>query len=376
MSKKIIYALIIILVIIAGAAVFIRQFSGQQEETGANGGKESNKHLSYFRSINDDETMALAGTHEFWRKGNNLYITSIKDHGLNVFDISDPANPKFISAFSDDEKTLMKRGHSVMFSGNYAFVSATGDNAIQVFDISDPIKISPVSIIKEKEGEKSCLKGLHGIGIKGNYLYAAGTGDNSVCIADISDPKNPRLVKTIFDSGELVLRGPHSIHFIENYLYVLGDEGLQVFDISEPTNPKPVFLTTEGVKGGHDLKQKGNYLYTVGYQDGLSVFNVTNPKEPVRIAGISPAEESGLYFASDGDIIGNYWFVVSEKSNSLIMVDISSPSNPTIKEILRIDEEKTPFLYNGHTIRAIGNYLYVAGLQDGFGIIKFSETVK
>ncbi|MEK7123604.1 MAG: hypothetical protein AAB851_01790, partial [Patescibacteria group bacterium] len=282
---------------------------------------------------------------------------------------------KLISSFPDNDKTSMKRGHSIMFHANHAFINATGDNAIQVLDISDPAKISPVAVIKEKEGMKSCLKGTHGMGIKGDYLYAAGTGDNALCFWNISDLKNIKSsFGAIYDNEELALEGPHSVHFIEDYMYVLGDEGLQVFDISKPNNPKPVFMTTEGTRGGHDIEQKGGFLYLANYKDGISIFDISNPKEPKLTGRIAPTEENGLFLAADGDIIGNYWFVVSEKSNNLMMIDISDPSNPTIKETLHFNEEKTPFLYNGHFIRAIGNYLYVSGLQNGFGIVKFSET--
>lgn len=380
MNKKTIYAIIVILIIAVGITIFaLKPFSRQQKETGtATVAENKDNYLSYIHSIYDDENMALDGTHEFLRnpKDGYLYITSIKEHGLNVFDVSNPTTSQFISSFkdnNDNNEVLMKRGHDVRFFGDYALIGATGDNAIQILDISDPKNISAVSIIKDKEEEKSCLKGLHGMGINGNYLYIAGTGDNGLCVADISDPKNPRLVKNIFDNGELALGGPHSIHFMDNYLYVLGDEGLQVFDISRPTEPMPIAAFREGVKGGHDIEQKGIYVYTAAYQDGLSIFDVSNPAMPKRVSGIAPTEENGLSFVSDGDIIRNYWFVVSEKSHSLMMVDVSSPINPTIKEILRFDEEKMPFLYNGHTIKAIGNYLYVAGLQDGFGIMKFSE---
>lgn len=374
MTKKIIFAIIIILILAVGTAIFILQPFGQKEKITV---EKEKKFLSYERSIFDDETMPLNGAHEFWLKGKYAYTTSIKEHGLLVFDISDPANPKFISAIADNDQMSMKRGHTVSFHDNHAFIGASGDNAVQVVDISNPEKMSPVAVLKEKEGEKSCLKGLHGSAINGDYLYVAGTGDNALCFWNVSNLKNAESsFKAIHDNEKLALGGPHSVHFIKNYMYVLGDEGLQVFDISEPNNPKPVFMTTEGVGGGHDIEQKGNYLYFSNYEDGVSIFDVSDPKEPKRTAWIKPTDENGLFLAADGDFIGNYWFVVSEKSHSLTMIDIADPANPTIKEVMHFDEEKRPFLFNGHFIRAIGDYLYVSGLQDGFGIVKFTEINK
>jgi len=373
MAKKIIFTIIIILVVAAGTALFIFKPFGEKEKTAI---EKNKKMLSYERSIFDDGKIPLDGTHEFWLKGNYAYLTSIKDHGLLVYDVSDPANPKLISFFTDNDQTLMKRGHTIMFHANYAFIGSTGENAIQVIDISDPANLTPVVAIKEPEGAKSCLKGMHGMNLKGDYLYAAGTGDNAICWWNISDLKNYESSYGAIHDNEnekLTLGGAHSIDFINNYMYVLSNEGLEVFDISQPNKPIPVFATREAVRGGHDIERKGDYLYFVNYEDGVSIFDVNNPKEPKLASWIKPTEENGLYLVADGDIIGDYWFVVSEKSHSLTAIDISNPLNPIIKEQMKFNEEQRPFLYNGHFIRAVGDYLYVSGLQDGFGIVKFTK---
>lgn len=371
MTKKITFTIIIILIVAIGTAIFILNPFGEKEKISV---EKNKKALSYEKSVFDDATIPLDGAHEIWLKDKYAYMTSIKDHGFLVYDISDPINPKLVSSLADNDQTLMKRGHTIIFYANHAFIGATGDNAIQVIDISDPTKPTPVMTFREKEGQKSCLKGLHGMGLRGDYLYVAGTSDNALCFWNVSDLKNvENSMGAIYDNEKLILGGPHNVYFIENYMYVLGDEGLQVFNISKPNEPKPIFATTEAVRGGHDIKQKGNYLYFATYKDGVSVFDVSDPSKPKLASWIKPTNENGLQLAADGDFIGNYWFIVSEKSHSLIMIDINDPLNPIIKEIMEFNEEKRPFLFNGHFIRAIGDYLYVSGLQDGFGIIKFSE---
>lgn len=326
--------------------------------------------LLYLDSVKDSEEMALSGAHEFAIDKNYLYITSVKDSGLEIMDISVPEKPKHIGAFFNNENTLMKKPHSVSLKGNYAFVGSMGDSAIQVLDISDPKNILPVSALKLD------LKGLHGTAINGDYLYAAFTSDNAIEIIDISDPANLRKITTVFDDKTMSLADPHEFFFVDNYAYVLsGTEGLEILDISDPENPKHFSSLVESDKtalsGGHGIAIAGNYAYIASYVDGFAIIDISDPKNPRQTAAIYPTEENGLLSAADIDISGNYVFVVSEVGNSLIMIDISNVESPRIIDSIKDDGSGNMFLWNGHFIKANGRYLYVAGLQDGFGVAEY-----
>lgn len=333
--------------------------------------------LSYLRSVIDNSEMALSGAHEFGIRENYLYVTSIKDHGLEIMDISDQGNPKHVGAFFDNDQTFMKKPHSVIFKDNYAYVSATEDGAIQVFDISDPVSPQPISFVRDNE--KMALKGVHAIAINGNYLYAAGTKDNGLEVIDISNPNSIKHVAAVFDNEETSLKGPHSIAFKDNYAYILtAEEGIEVMDISDPTDPRHVYSYTENdhghdFGGGHDIIIRGSNLFTASYVDGLGFFDITNPIKIKLISEIHPSEENGLMSASDLVISGNNLFAISEVSGALIMVDISDTSQPAIKGIVRDDGSGKMFLWNGHYIETVGDYVYTAGLEDGFGVVKIKK---
>jgi len=124
------------------------------------------------------------------------------------------------------------------------------------------------------------------------------------------------------------------------------------------------------------LEIKGNYLFVASYVDGFTIFDISDPKDPKFVSEIHPTEENGLLSAADLDISsdGRYAFVVSEVGHALVMIDISDPANPEIKDVMKDDGSETMFLWNGHFVRVVGNYIYVAGLQEGFGIVKFSNN--
>lgn len=367
-----------ILTIVAAAVFFIlagnKSFNKRKQLQETGNLNKASVELSYFHSIADNAEMALAGAHEFGIRGNYLYITSVKDHGLEVMDISDPGNPKHISAFFDNEETFMKKPHSIVFKDNYAYVSATEDGAIQVFDISNPTDPRPVSYLKDDE--EIGLKGVHGIAINSYYLYAAGTKDNALEIIDISDPREIKHAAVIFDNKETSLKGPHSIAFKDNYAYIItAEEGIEVIDISNPVNPAHVSSYTEndhGHKfgGGHDIIIRGKDLFTASYVDGLGFFDITDPAKIKFVSEIHPSEENGLMSASDLALSGNNLFAVSEASGALVMADISDIGKPVLKSIIRDDGSGTMFLWNAHYVGTAGDYVYTAGLENGFGIVK------
>ena len=76
----------------------------------------------------------------------------------------------------------------------------------------------------------------------GNYAYVVSTGDNGLQVIDISDPTNPTGVGQLtgtLATNSLALANPQSVIVQGNYAYVasFGNDGLQVIHISDPNNP-------------------------------------------------------------------------------------------------------------------------------------------
>lgn len=368
---------LLILTIILGYVLFIKPSNDSAGKNAPIPVSFPEKKLIYSESIKDSPEVALNGAHEFWQKRNYLFITSAIDHGLEIMNIADPANPKHVGSFIDNETTLMRKPHSVSVSDNYAFVGSMEDGAIQVLDISNPATPAPVSFLADTN--EMGLKGMHGTSIYKGYLYVAGTGENALTILDISDPKALKHVKTIFDDDALSLKAPHSAVFKNDYAYVIAaKEGIQILNIANPADPKPVSAFKQDshghtLDGGHDVYIFGNYLVTASYAAGLNFFDISDPEKLIEVAEIRATKENGLESVADLDVAGNFLFAVSEVGSALVMVDITDPKNPQIIDVLRDDGTGEMFLWNGHYVHVIGNYVYVAGLQNGFGIVKYNK---
>ena len=107
-----------------------------------------------------------------------------------------------------------------------------------------------------------------------------------------------------------------------SYAFVAdGVSGLQVVDISNPTNSVQVGrLGTSGYALG--VAVNGNYAYVADSDAGLQVIDISNPVNPQRIGGCA----AGAY-ALGVVTVGTTAYVASG-NDGLIVIDISNPANP------------------------------------------------
>jgi hypothetical protein len=179
--------------------------------------------------------------------GNYVYVAA-GTTGLEIFDISDPANPVMVGRCD-----TLGEAKGVALSGNYAYVADYYDG-LQIIDISNPA--NPVAVGHyDTEGE------AEGVALSGNYAYVA-DGSSGLQIIDISNPANPVAVghyDTSKHAEDVALSG--------NYAYVsLNSNGLQIIDISNPANPVAVgYYDTEGA--AFSVALSGNYAYVAIYSD-------------------------------------------------------------------------------------------------------------
>lgn len=193
----------------------------------------------------------LNGDIEF--SGNTAFVASL--HGLQTFDISDPANPIWLDYASADGAGL-----DVAVNGNHAYL-ASNAGEIMVVDISNLPNLSA--------GNRIDLPGIpHGLAYANGYLYSA-HGFAGLRVFETSDPANPTPVARLNTPGyarDVTLDGDTA--------YVAdGRKGLQVIDISDPTHPSFINSgdTPDGARG---TAVSGNYAYVADFRQGLRIINL------------------------------------------------------------------------------------------------------
>ena len=216
---------------------------------------------------------------------------SIKDD-VFIIDITEPASPAPVASITAGPggftELLGVRGIATHDIGNrtYAAVASLADNGVQIIDITHPADPVPVAAISDDVGGFTELGGAHGIATHniGNRTYAAvaSLADNGVQIIDITHPADPVPVAAISDDtgGFTVLDEVRdiAIHDISNktYVFVAGDIGVQVIDITHPADPRPVaWLDGADNVAIHDISNK-TYALVGDVRRGVYIMDVTD----------------------------------------------------------------------------------------------------
>ena len=242
------------------------------------------------------------------QQGNKHYalVTAPVDSGVQIIDITDPANPLPVAAVTDGvggfEVLQTARGIVTQTRGNnhYALVAATNNAGVTIIDITDPANPSLVAALTDGAGGYTELRGAweistHTIG-DSHYALVGAYLDDGVQIIDITDPTTPSPVAAVTDGvgGFTALEGVTGIttHTIGNSHYALtvarNDDGVQIIDITDPTMPSAVAALTDGVGGFNTLDSpRGITTHTIGnkhyalvaarFDYGVQIIDITDP---------------------------------------------------------------------------------------------------
>lgn len=158
--------------------------------------------------------------------GNALYC--VLTDKLQVYDISSPANPVAKNPVS------LNVGLETIFPyKTNLFIGA--NDGMYIFDNQQP---ETPTLLTKYTHVQSCDP----VVVQGNYAYVTLRGGvacrrfataSSLDVVDISDLKSPRMVHT------QNLQSPYGLGVDGSQLFVCeGNNGLKIFDISQPTQPK------------------------------------------------------------------------------------------------------------------------------------------
>jgi hypothetical protein len=243
--------------------------------------------------------------------GNYAYVAN-EIAGLQVIDVSDPANPQRMGGYDTSGES-----YGVAVAGNYAYV-ADGTAGLQVIDVSDPAN-------PKRVGGYNTSGSAREVALSGNYAYAA-DGYAGLQVIDVSNPANPKQVGGYQTVGDAV-----AVALVGTIAFVVDRAGLEVIDISNPANPQRL--------GGYPMQQfagaplavavSENYAYVADDFAGLHVIDVRNPAVPRRVGGYdvdNDFEESRAGFRAGVAVSGDYAYV--RRDVGMEVIDVSNPTNP------------------------------------------------
>jgi len=277
---------------------------------------------------------------------------------------------------------------TVDFGNNPEGTGTNADAGIIISDISNPDNPEEISYLKTGQDKQILFEG--NLKLIGRTLYAlmydSALPESYLWIIDVSDPDNPK------DLGETALATSFDsdIEVSGNYAYIVfnsytnGNETISTFDISDPTNPGSVGEITIPIPGSFNaLKSTGSLLFAMT-DDGLYIFNASIPGSLKQIGflgnpfppltGVIPPEYIPPDFF-DMALAGNDLYIVSG-IDRLLVVDISTPTNPKIISNFEMQEQGTNIIVSGnraYLLSCNGPVAFSEGVENLLAVVDISN---
>ena len=207
---------------------------------------------------------------------NGNLVAATLSYGVQLWDVTNAAAPVFLADYYTDGY----RAWAVAWEGDLVAVT-TNVGHLYLLDVSDPAHPGRVDRISGV-GSNTDLAFRREDGTR--WLYSAGNASQDFQIRDLTTPANS------------VLHGTLPLDGTPNGIVLLGDValvsaravGLYAVDISDHDNP--VLLDTEAVPGTHiGAAADGTRAALASGTSGFTLFDVSNPANPVKHATVIPA---------------------------------------------------------------------------------------
>lgn len=323
--------------------------------------------------VSNPDMPELAGTYDeklSWPRdvyvvGSTAYVT--KDGGLRIVDISSPATPELVGSFD-----TLGSGRGIHVIGDYAYL-ASGFDGLRILDISNPTAPAEIASLDLPETDYFA----NNVRVAGNYAYVTweicgDSGSGYRCtgrlqLVDISNRTAPVEVG-VYELNE----GPfRHLSVVDDYVYLAAyGSGLRIVDVSNPLTPTEVGAYEASDFYAFDVHVVGNYAYVATGLSGLRIVDVSDPTAPVEVTSarleISSSNQS-LQGANYVHVSGSYAYIANGGPRTNVYVlDISNPVEPILIAGYRHSAGSPYGIYS------VGNYVYVADGDNGFIILRLA----
>ncbi len=220
-----------------------------------------------------------------------------------VVDLADPTDPQAVGQLDVQPGTEDGGSHNLLVEGDYLYVvGGRSPGGLRIYDLAD----DPTAPALVGTYEPTYF---HDVDVVGDVLYAGAIYNEGIYVIDISDRSAPREIGVITYpvSGSM---GAHNVcSTADGNTIFVGDEigsepWTRAFDVSEvdadDAELPDVELLSEIVVDEratvHNCYVKGDLIYIAHYTEGLQVFDVSDPSDPERVAFYDTYPEPGYGF--------------------------------------------------------------------------------
>jgi hypothetical protein len=260
---------------------------------------------------------------------------SSRRNGIVIASLEDPRHPEVISEFTEGVTAGV---HSAFIYqqplGTHVYLTNNGTNTMHVIDISDPG--NPREVAQWRSPAPDAGGSLHDIDVQDGLAYLSYWNEGLI-VLDVGNgmregtPSNPRFVMQYkydlnklyshveVDGGPGFIRGTHTAWRHNDYVFIADEVfqtepqagtrdasanraygTMQVLDVSDWTNPRPVAWYTPEDGGVHNIWIEGDRLYMGAYNSGFRVFDISG-----ELRGDLRAQGREIAHLNTADMEGN-----------------------------------------------------------------------
>ena len=318
---------------------------------------------------------------EIWGIAQNGHEFAVigSTQGTHIFDITVPENGNLVAYIegSDPSPDIVHRDFHD-YNGYLYAVADEGQSTLQIININN--LPSAYELVYDSD---EIIKRAHNIFIDSEnammYVCGGRVNDewNDLALVSLEDPENPTFLRTYEDVGYI-----HDIYVIDNIAYLnAGNLGLVIVDFSDVENPVTLGSLTDYPDKGYNhsgwLNNSGNtYVFADenhGYE--MKICNVSNPNEiTVNTTFLSDVDSNSM---AHNLIIKDDYVYVSHYHDGLWIWDISNPSNPVVvgnyDTYLPDDHDSYRGAWGVYPLLPSGNIL-ISDMQSGLFVLSPPES--
>jgi len=256
-----------------------------------------------------------------------LYAVCDEGWGISTLQIIDMSNlPNSVNVIYDSD-SLFSKTHNIFIDTATAKLYTSS----AIYSLANPT--NPAFLLNYGS---SGLQGAHDIYVRNDTAYM-NCGSMGLYIVDFSMigtsmPVQPNVLATITaypdagynHSGWLNEEGTIYAMLDENHGY-----DIKLLDVSDFSNITVLSTLNSGVDTNsmaHNAIIKGNLLFVSYYHDGLRIFNITDPYNPVQVCNYDTYPHSMTYCAIHNNHLGykGAWGVYPNLPSSILISDMQT----------------------------------------------------
>ena len=254
------------------------------------------------------EAEFIVGAPSRWREmqthSHYCYIVNETGGGVQIVDLVNPLHPVEVATFDSTFQTA----HTIHIRDGFAYANGT-NGGMRILDLADPIHPREVAVWGGRY--------VHDCFVRGDLLYACNISNGGFTILNIADKANPVELSFTQYAGAAT----HNAWTTDNgnYLFTTDETDggrLKVWNVQDPRHPN--YVTEWGAPAGivHNVVVRSDTAYVAYYTEGLQVLDVSNPTQPLLVGSYD------TFPGSAGGYFGNWGVYPFAASRNIYLSDI------------------------------------------------------